>query len=261
MRHAVAALALAALVSCSPAVPDDTGGIGFGSYGDYQRQKASRDAQLRAAALPPPTAVSSEALRPVSPASQIATAQSSETLAPVAGTAPAPSEDAEYLAKEARAALEATALNSGVAPLQASPSNPPPSVENAAGISEENNFDAVGAQRSIEEDAARIAQNRAQYQIVAPAPVGERPADVGPNIVSYALANKHPVGAQVYSRMGINKEARFERNCAAYAAPDLAQIDFLQHGGPERDKMGLDPDGDGYACGWDPTPFRAAVGE
>ena len=38
-----------------------------------------------------------------------------------------------------------------------------------------------------------------------------------------------------------------------------AQIDFLAKGGPERDRLGVDPDGDGYACAWNPAPFRAAV--
>jgi hypothetical protein len=33
----------------------------------------------------------------------------------------------------------------------------------------------------------------------------------------------------------------------------------LANGGPERDKEGLDPDGDGFACGWDPRPFRSAL--
>jgi hypothetical protein len=32
----------------------------------------------------------------------------------------------------------------------------------------------------------------------------------------------------------------------------------LSNGGPERDRLGLDPDGDGFACYWDPTPFRLA---
>ena len=51
-----------------------------------------------------------------------------------------------------------------------------------------------------------------------------------------------------------------QRNCADYRTPDEAQRDFLTRGGPERDSRGLDPDGDGFACGWDPAPFRAAVG-
>jgi hypothetical protein len=48
--------------------------------------------------------------------------------------------------------------------------------------------------------------------------------------------------------------------CDRYRSKDEAQQDFLAKGGPERDAYGLDPDGDGYACGWDPRPFRLAVG-
>nr|MDA3889816.1 hypothetical protein [Allgaiera sp.] len=166
--------------------------------------------------------------------------------------------DAERLAAETQAALAAS--NSGVVPLQASPSNPPPPVLNSAGISQENDFDAVGSERSIEQDAARIAQNRSQYQVVQPEAIGTRPADAGPNIVAYALANRHSVGTQLYSRVGFNKDSKFQRNCAQYPSPDQAQIDFLERGGPERDRLGLDPDGDGYACGWDPTRFQNAVG-
>ena len=40
---------------------------------------------------------------------------------------------------------------------------------------------------------------------------------------------------------------------------DLAQKAFLSRGGPERDILLLDPDGDGFACKWDPRPFRLAV--
>ena len=39
----------------------------------------------------------------------------------------------------------------------------------------------------------------------------------------------------------------------------LAQEEFLRTGGPERDKLGVDPDGDGFACAWDPRPFRTAL--
>jgi hypothetical protein len=39
----------------------------------------------------------------------------------------------------------------------------------------------------------------------------------------------------------------------------MAQIAFLERGGPKRDTLGLDPDGDGFACYWDPAPFRKAV--
>jgi hypothetical protein len=240
MRFTLGLVALMALVACAPAVPDSGAGVGFQNYDTYQRDKAAREAALARGVLPPPDAVSSEPLS-------------------ATGQTTAGADDAATIAAEARAALDAAAANSGVEPVNASPSNPPPAVENAAGISQENNFDAVGAERSIAEDAARIANNRAQYQVVQPEAIGSRPSDVGPNIVDYALSTKHAVGTPVYRRMGINATSKFERNCAQYPSADQAQLDFLRRGGPERDRQGLDPDGDGYACNWDPRPFRNAV--
>lgn len=252
MRLPLALVALAVLTACAPAVPDsgagavNTGaGVGFGSYEEYQRQKAAREAALAGTMLPPPNAVSAEPLS--------ATATASATV-----PAPAPASEAEQVAAETRAALGADAV-SGTGPVQASPSNPPPAVVNAVGISRENNFDAVGAERSIEQDAARIAQNRAQYQVVQPEAIGPRPGDVGPNVVAYALATSHPRGTQMYRRVGVNLQSKATRACRNYPSPDQAQIEFLRRGGPERDRLGLDPDGDGYACEWDPKPFRQAV--
>ena len=40
--------------------------------------------------------------------------------------------------------------------------------------------------------------------------------------------------------------------CAAYPTPDAAQRAFIAQGGPQRDPLGLDPDGDGRACTWTP---------
>ena len=48
--------------------------------------------------------------------------------------------------------------------------------------------------------------------------------------------------------------------CAGNALARIeAKIAFLEAGGPKRDRKALDPDGDGYACGWDPAPYRRAV--
>jgi len=238
MRIALGLVMMATLGACAPAIPDSGAGVGFGNYDQYQREKEAREAALAGDSLPAPDAVSSEPLD--------ATGQA------------ASGSEAESIAADTQAAL--AAANSGEVPLQASPSNPPPPVLNSAGISQENDFDAVGSERSIEEDAARIAQNRAQYQVVQPEAIGARPNEAGPNIVAYALANRHPVGTQLYSRVGFNKDSKFQRNCAQYPSADQAQIDFLERGGPERDRLGLDPDGDGFACDWDPTRFQNAVG-
>ncbi len=61
-------------------------------------------------------------------------------------------------------------------------------------------------------------------------------------------------------------EARFARGgggdaaaaCARYPTPKAAQIAFIARGGPQADPLGLDPDGDGFVCGWDPRPLREA---
>ena len=42
-------------------------------------------------------------------------------------------------------------------------------------------------------------------------------------------------------------------NCAAWPSPEAAQRAFLAQGGPQRDPLGLDPDGDGRVCGWTPS--------
>lgn len=248
MRLIFLSSALMALASCGASVPEsgpDSGaGVGFGSYSEYQQQQAARDAQLAGSgstALPAASAVSTTSLD---------------------GGAAATSESAD-IAAQTRVALgtdaDDLAGNSGEPIVHASPTNPAPAVVNSAGISIENDFDAVGAQRSIEGDAARIAANRQQYQVAAVEALPSRSGAGGPNIVDYAIKTKHNPGTQVYKRTGLNKEGRYAKNCAKYTAPDMAQAEFLEKGGPQRDRLGLDPDGDGYACGWDPRPFRKAV--
>lgn len=89
-------------------------------------------------------------------------------------------------------------------------------------------------------------------------PVPSRPSDTGPSVVGFALATSHPVGQAVYPRANASSE-RAVRGCDRYNSDDLAQAAFLNSGGPDRDTQGIDPDGDGYACGWDPERFRKAV--
>ncbi|MCI5111915.1 MAG: hypothetical protein MRY75_15300 [Marivita sp.] len=225
IRAWVAGAALVAVTACSPSIPDSA--VGFDRIDGYQQR---RDAVLEGRAAPttigaPPTV----------------------TGAPLSATGPLDAAD-----------LEARRANSGIDPVQASPGNPAPQiVENAAGISAENDFDAVSNTRSIEGDAALIAQNRARYQIIAPEALPTRPGTNTPNIVAYALQTNNPKGAPIYRRSAFATENRHLRNCAAFASADLAQEEFLANGGPERDRQNLDPDGDGFACGWDPAPFRA----
>jgi hypothetical protein len=244
MRFLMLSVAALALAACEPTIPDsaagvpDTGrGVGFGDYKEYQARREAAlnggQASTGVTSLPGPNDVQAQTL-------------------PSSGTSNG---------DEARAAQQAAELNSGVSPVEASPSNPAPQVvTNAAGISDENNFDAVAAQRDIGADAALLAQNRARYQLVAPTDLPVRSGSNRPNIVEYALRTTNPVGVALYKRSSFRAEAKFQRACAAFPSSDVAQEEFLALGGPEKDRKGMDPDGDGFACGWTPAPFRAARG-
>lgn len=259
MRAVLPVIALGILAACAPEVPDSGAGIGFGSEADAVR---AREMELAGAPatferLAPATAISSESTAPAAPLPLPAAAQ--PTLMPANSTVARSSGSSADIAAETAAALAAASSNSGQVPLQANPSNPVPGSASNSGISDENDFAAVSGRQSIQSDAARIEQNRQSYQVVTPTVLPSRSSESQPNIVSYALSTSNPVGTRVHSRSGFNQAAKAERNCRTYVSPDQAQIDFLAKGGPARDRMGLDPDGDGYACSWDPSRFRKVV--
>ncbi|MEP2640982.1 hypothetical protein [Roseobacter sp.] len=231
-RALILTIALVGLSACAAQVPDSGQGVGFDNSLEAQRQ---RDAALQGtqARLP-------DTVLPPEPGSAEATA----------------AETSRILAQTRTGDVDTAVLNSGVAPVEASPSNPAPVALNNPGISNENDFGAVAERQTIESDAARIERNKAQYEVVAPQALPTRTGSEQPNIVSFALSTSHPKGQSVYARAGFGGANRAARNCAGYASSDLAQIDFLSRGGPKRDRKGLDPDGDGYACAWDPAPFR-----
>ncbi len=130
---------------------------------------------------------------------------------------------------------------------------------NNPGISDEQDFSAVSSRETIESDRQRIEANRQAYTVVQPTELPKRTGSSGPSVVEYALSTQNRVGEPVYSRSTIMGQSRFNKNCSKYASSDQAQEAFLKSGGPKKDSMGLDPDGDGFACYWDPTPFRRAV--
>ncbi|MEM5476755.1 hypothetical protein [Pacificibacter sp. AS14] len=235
-RAAFAVMSLAVLAACDSPVPDSGAGVGFGTYAEYQ---ARREAELIAAGE----------------------GRSVNGLQPIAGE-PVTASTAD-IADEALAAIGQSPTNVGApadptgqftsAPISAG-------VENVVGISAENDFDAVASERSIAQDAARVAANREQYQTVAPTDLPSRPSGSGSSLVEFALSTTNSVGQPIYSRLTLGAEVRAQRNCAKYSSPDLAQDAFLAGGGPERNVKGMDPDGDGFACSWDPHPFRLAAG-
>ncbi|WP_435230205.1 hypothetical protein ACMAZE_16730 [Pseudopelagicola sp. nBUS_20] len=262
--------ALVFLTACEPQIPDSAANVGFGNAVNSAEARAQRDAELSGrTTLTPLQSVSVETI-PEAPEVAVSTNDSGAPLATTATARPpaatsqgaaSPTEatDVSDLARETRVALDAANSNSGNSPLQASPSNPAPALLSNPGISDENDFDAVGQRRSIEEDAAQRERNKANYKVIEPTEIPKRSGQSGSNIVAYALSTNNPKGSRAYQRMGLTSAARHERNCAKFSRADQAQAAFLSRGGPKVDRFGLDPDGDGYACAWDPAPFRKAA--
>ncbi|SHJ02516.1 hypothetical protein SAMN05444000_104194 [Shimia gijangensis] len=260
MRSFVIGCALVALAACQPKIPDSAAGVGF----DNAVLKPVPQQATTTSAIPPATAVSEETLGS-STASTTAAAQpkpqtatqpmaTTTTAAVASGTTSSSTAEPPVPTRSSASAPQTTAA--GV--VHASPDNPAPVQMNNPGISDENNFASVGSRRTIEDDAERIATNKANYQVITPTALPTRTSS-GPNVVAFALSTNHAVGTKAYSRIGLTSQSRHQKACAKYASESDAQSAFLSKGGPKKDRLGLDPDGDGYACKWDPTPFRQAT--
>ena len=248
IRSFLALLAVGAMTACAPQVPNS----GVGAQ-PIVTPGFELGAATTAATLPPPAPVATAPLGATGQAvSSADLAAAGIGVAPASAPVPQPITGlAQSTAQDAGPPLSALG-----APRVATT----PTAANPLGISDENDFNAVSSRESIESDAIRRAQLAAQRQEVAPTAVPQRPSDTGPNIVAFALQAPNLKGQPWYSRSLFQSQSRFQRNCARYASPDAAQRDFLARGGPERNPLGLDPDGDGFACGWDPAPFRLAAG-
>lgn len=80
-------------------------------------------------------------------------------------------------------------------------------------------------------------------QRTAPAVPARRTAPV--------VVTARPLGAPVQP---LYARSVTSNGCAAFASSAAAQRAFESQGGPQRDPQGLDPDGDGRACGWTGKP-------
>ena len=249
-------MAIAVLAACETPVPDSGAGVGFGDYDQYREQRLRRNEVLQGSGstvFPTAPVVSAELI----PSATIATPGPTTQAIPASDLAAAGIGGNQ----DVGAPLSAIDPNLGRATgLQATPTNATPTLTGNPGISDEQDFGAVASRESIESDAERRAAQAAAREIIAPTALPTRPSDTGPNIVAYALNAPNAKGQEWYSRSILSGQGRFQRNCVSYRSPDAAQRDFLARGGPERDPRGIDPDGDGFACGWDPAPFRLAAG-
>ena len=132
--------------------------------------------------------------------------------------------------------------------------------QGGARMSDEQDFSAVSERESIASDKERLANQRAQYVVIAPQALPARVNSGGAvSLVAYALESTNAPGEPIYKRLNLLGAKHAQRACARFTSADLAQESFLARGGPTRDPGNLDPDGDGFACSWDPRPFRAAL--
>jgi hypothetical protein len=222
------------LAACAPTVPDS--GVGFDTY--------------RAGSI-----------RPATQGGPVMRSQPLAVTPPVAvAAATPPLTEAQAVARDTAAALGRSVPAAASPVVVAGAAVPPPEVaaDDTASLSSEQDFAAVAAERDIAADAARIASARQQYQVVEPVDL-ERVGDTGPNIIQYALTTRHRVGEKMHRRSNPFASARVDAKCAGFRTDDVAQEQFLAAGGPDRDKLGLDPDGDGFACGWNPVTYRNLV--
>ncbi|WBU61421.1 hypothetical protein [Paracoccus albus] len=124
---------------------------------------------------------------------------------------------------------------------------------------------AAGGGGYVDPDTGQILPSNTTTVTRSAAAISQAPASIPPAHVNdspdtdalsrYAGTQRHAPGTAAFSRSGGTEEAA-ARACARYPNAEAAQLMFLSSGGPQRDPMGMDPDGDGYVCGWDPTHYR-----
>ncbi len=146
-------------------------------------------------------------------------------------------------------------VENGTTPTEAGPSAPiiASNPQGTATISDSQSFARTKERETIESDAAKIAALKSTYQQVSPTAVPTRSGGV--NLAAYALKQTNAVGERVYRRFNVGLS-----NCSRYRNDaDAAQRAFLSAGGPEKDSRRLDPDGDGFACTWNPDFYRSLL--
>lgn len=252
-RPLIAGLAVLTLTACAPAVPDSNPrGAGFGGPEAFAaRREAELAGRIAPSAGPEARTIGAETIA-------VLNATGADL-----GRPPVPQPIPQTtVVVPVQPERSFPAANPNVAGERV-PTGTIPAVavavpRDTTGISDEQDFAAVSSRETIESDRQRLEQLAAQRQVIQPTALPSRPSDTGPNVVAFALNTSNAVGQQLYRRVGLNKEARFRRVCAGFPSQDKAQAEFLSDGGPERDPRGMDPDGDGFACYWDPSPYRAA---
>ena len=255
---AASLIAVTALAACDPEPPysnvqaNPGGGVGFSDYRAYMRAQEElsriRAAQARQGATAQNPVMQVNPGRPQSEAgSGSIGAEAVAALRPGAAAASSPVQQ-----PPAAQTAQASPPQDVGAPLSAlAPQDAAPAAQEAGVSSQTFTPQPFGTARQN-----RVVQRDHVPQVrVDSVPQGEG----GPNLFAYALSTTHNVGQERYTRSNPLRWRRWERACAQFRTQDEAQEAFLAAGGPERDPNHLDPDGDGFACWWDPAPFREAA--
>ena len=161
MRVHVIVVAALGLAACAPTVPDSGAGVGFQDYNTYLRS--------REAGVTPPT--------PTAPLSGFSADGAAAAIDKADGIAP-PAAQTPYVAPTYTPPTDgARARGNAPAGIQETTSEMDPAPQ--AGVSDEQDFQAVKQRETIESDKARIERNRAQYQVDQPTALPTRPGDTG----------------------------------------------------------------------------------
>lgn len=264
----ISALALAGslglLAACDTSAPysnviDTTGrGVGFSDYAQYLRAQEElsriRRAEAMQARTEPPRQIAAPAGAGQSTIGQEAVAavraagQPAPQPFPMGQQAPAPQFPVQTAIASQPVPPQSMPQPQQTQPMQAA------AAPQAAGISEQGftpqPFGTPQQNRLVERDfVPQVQVSEAELQQGAG----------GPNLFVYALSTQHNVGETRYNRSHPLRWRRWEAACAQFPSQDLAQEAFLAAGGPQNDPNHMDPDGDGFACWWDPAPFRQAA--
>ena len=114
-------------------------------------------------------------------------------------------------------------------------------------------------QQNIEKEKAKesLLKAREKRTIIQPKINHELTKTSEVNIVLFARQTKNEIGDKLYNR--ILAKRKNQTSCLRFVTQDDAQRFFLEKNGPEKDHWNLDPDGDGFACDWDPEPYRSLI--
>ncbi|MFW5654960.1 MAG: hypothetical protein ACOCYW_04855 [Roseicyclus sp.] len=228
LRAFCALAALMALAACGagPGPNDVSEGVGFSDYETYQARRAAL------AAPPAPVAPSGQvrtALPPADVAAEpFAADAAGQSWLPVDGGAPTRAAQTDVARLASAAIDEAERAAEGALPPASAPAEPAPGLPPITASGDD--FEAP--------------------------PLPEGIPVLGATVVAFALSTDNAVGERVHARFPL-RLGRPEVRCSDFRTTDLAQDWFLTNDGPDRDRAGLDPDGDGFACNWDPERYRA----